>query len=247
MKDSAFSSMTGDNSDLISMVAKLYLKPGDVVADTTYGKGVFWRKVDTNLFSFHPSDLLTCANKYDFKDLPYPEGHFDCVVFDPPYCHNPGKMMVDANYRNAETTKGMYHKDIIELYRGGMTEAKRILKNPGGMLWIKCKDEIESSYQRWSHMEIYDMAKEMGFYAKDLFVLTQKVNPHVQHSKQQHSRKNQSYLWVFKLPTEQEIKELKRFKIFGEPGTNLKVQALKERLEKFATEIALLRQDISEI
>jgi DNA modification methylase len=246
MKDSVFSSMVGDNSVLISRVAKLYLKPGDVVADTTYGKGVFWRKVDIGIFSFFPSDLLTCENKYDFRNLPYPDGKFDALIFDPPYCHNPGKMMVNDNYKNSETTKNMYHRDIINLYKEGMVEAKRVLKNPGGLLWIKCKDEIESSYQRWSHMEIYDLAKGLGFFAKDLFVLTQKVNPVVQHVKQQHSRKNHSYLWIFKLPSEKEAKELKRFKIVG-PDKQLKVQAMKERLEKFATEIALLRQDMAEI
>jgi hypothetical protein len=37
----------------------------------------------------------------------------------------------------------------------------------------------------------------MGLYAIDLFVVTQKVNPVVQHKKQKHSRKNHSYLWVF--------------------------------------------------
>lgn len=31
---------TGNNSDLITNVARLYLKDGDRVADVTYGKGV---------------------------------------------------------------------------------------------------------------------------------------------------------------------------------------------------------------
>jgi hypothetical protein len=122
-------------------------------------------------------------------------------------------MIINANYKNSETTKGFYHKDIINLYHDGMLEAKRILKNPNGLLWVKCKDEIESSYQRWSHIEIYKIALELGFYGKDFFVLTQNIKPVIQH-KQQHSRKNQSYLWIFKLPNEREKKELKRFSIF---------------------------------
>jgi tRNA G10 N-methylase Trm11 len=205
--------MVGDNSALISRVAKMYIKEGDYIADVTYGKGVFWREVDLFKFNFNPSDILTCENKYDFRKLPYPNGMFDSVVFDPPYCHNPGKMIVDANYRNAETTKGFYHVDIIELYRAGMAEAKRILKNPGGLLWVKCKDEIESSYQRWSHIELYNIARNLDFYAKDLFVLTQKMDPIVQHKNQQHSRKNHSYLWIFKLPSDRELKDLNKFKI----------------------------------
>jgi hypothetical protein len=83
----------------------------------------------------------------------------------------------------------------MKLYQDGMYEAKRILKNDG-FLWIKCQDQIESSKQCWSHIEIYQMAVEMGFYAKDMFVLHQDGKPHIQH-KQQHARRNHSYLWVF--------------------------------------------------
>lgn len=214
MSELVFSTITGDNSDLILKVSQLYLKDGDKVADVTFGKGVFWKKIDISKIYLHPSDIITCKNKFDFRDLPYEDEEFDIVVFDPPYCHNPGKLIVDKNYKNSETTKGMYHNDIIRLYTEGMTEAKRVLKKPGGMLWVKCKDEIESSYQRWSHIEIYHFARKLGFFAKDLFVLTQKNNPVIQHLNQKHSRKNQSYLWIFKLPSKKEKSEIKRFKIF---------------------------------
>jgi hypothetical protein len=36
---------------LFAQVAKLYFRPGDRIADVTYGKGVFWRQVDVYLFS----------------------------------------------------------------------------------------------------------------------------------------------------------------------------------------------------
>lgn len=188
----------------------MYLKEGARIADVTYGKGVFWKHVHLDRFDFNPSDILTCPDfPFDFRDLPYKDKDFDCVVLDPPYCHNPGQLIVDANYKNAETTKGMYHKDIIELYAAGMAEAYRILR-VGGTLWVKCKDEIESSIQRWSHIELYEIALRLKFYAKDLFVLTQKSRPCIQHKKQQHARKNHSYLWVFKKPGKQEMVELKR-------------------------------------
>jgi len=120
----------------------------------------------------------------------------DIVEFDPPYCHNPGKLMVDANYRNAETTKGLYHLDILNLYQEGMIESKRVLKRDG-LILVKCKDEVESSIQQWSHTEIQDLANRIGLYAKDLFIFSPANQPVVQYS-QQHARKNHSYLWVFK-------------------------------------------------
>ena len=195
-----YSNVTGDNSDLIETVAKQYIKPLDKVADVTFGKGVFWKKVDVSQFSFFPTDLKTVAPPVDFCNLPYADCSMNVVVFDPPYMHNVGKPIVDGNYQNSATTKGMYHKDIIELYRKGMMEAFRVLK-PGGYLFVKCQDEIESGRQAWSHIEIYEIAVSMGMYGKDLFVLSQKNLPIIQHKRQLHARKNHSYLWVFEKVT----------------------------------------------
>jgi ubiquinone/menaquinone biosynthesis C-methylase UbiE len=125
---------------------------------------------------------------------------FNAVVFDPPYAHDPGRMIVDDAYRNAETCRGCNHNDIIALYRQGLLEACRILK-PGGRLFVKCQDEIDQSIQRWSHLEIALIAQGMQLYIRDLFILMQTAKPAVQH-RQQHARKNHSYLWVFeKVPT----------------------------------------------
>jgi hypothetical protein len=42
----------GDNSDLIAVVARLYLPKGCRVADITYGRGVFWRRVNLADYRF---------------------------------------------------------------------------------------------------------------------------------------------------------------------------------------------------
>lgn len=205
-----YTNIVGNNSDLIAIVAEMYLKHGDKVADVTYGKGVFWRKVDTTKYEMHPSDIKTGPEFYDFRNLPYGDATFDVVVLDPPYVHNPGKkFMMSANYRN-DTTIGKYHVDIIQLYSEGMAEAWRILK-VGGLLWVKCKDEIESSYQCMSNIEIHNEAVRLGFIVQDFFILKQKNDPYIQH-KQKHARKKHSYLWVFKKPTPREVKELTRIR-----------------------------------
>lgn len=206
-----YTCIQGKNDVLIKSVCELYAPKGSKIADVTWGKGAFWKKINLDDYEFYASDLKAddrvkesdftkypnnMAFNTDFRKLEYESESFDIVVLDPPYVHNPGKMFVDSTYNNAETTKGFYHKDIMKLYEDGMIEAKRILKEEG-LLWVKCQDQIESSKQCWSHIEVYDAAKKLGFYPKDMFVLHQDGKPHIQH-KQQHARRNHSYLWIFK-------------------------------------------------
>lgn len=222
-----FTSYAGNNADLVAEVAKLYL--GDeplAIADVTYGKGVFWRKVDLSKHDFRPTDLQPHpkadrkVKKADLRKLPYKNETLDILVLDPPYVHNPGQLLVDANYQNAETTKGMYHDDIVDLYVDGIKEAWRTLKE-GGTLWVKCKDEVESGWQRWSMIELYCAAVDLGFYAKDLFILVPHSKPTIQKP-QQHARKNHSYLWIFLKPDPKLAKRLvacgKRYRYGIWPG-----------------------------
>jgi hypothetical protein len=208
-----FTAHGGTNADLIAQAANLYIKDGAVVADVTYGLGAFWRKTDTNRFVLKATDLLTCKGKerQDFRRLPYGDGSIDVVVLDPPYAHNPGMHMTDKRYNNRATSRGMYHRDIIEeFYHKGIIEAARVLK-VAGQLWIKCKDEVESGVQRWSHIEIYSLALSEGFFARDLFILvpTSKTSAR-RWTKQYHARKNHSYLWIMEKPTGGMVKQLKR-------------------------------------
>jgi hypothetical protein len=183
-----------NNAFLMAKVASLYLRRGDRIADVTYGKGIFWKQLDLTQYDFHPSDRLTVPeHRYDFRSLPYRSGDFDVHVFDPPYTHDPSSRL---DYRNHETTKGFSHDAIIQLYRDGMFEGHRILR-PGGLMLVKCKDEIERGRQRMSHIEIHDIAvTELGMVVEDLFVLSQK-HPLIRFGRPRHARKNHSYLWLF--------------------------------------------------
>ena len=182
----------GGNEHLIQNVCEIYAPAGIKIADVTYGKGIFWRKTNIEKYEFYPSDIKTGV---DFRKLPYKNESFDVVVLDPPYAHTPGKKFMTADTYNSQTTEKLTHLDIIDLYDKGIAEAYRILKY-GGLLWLKCQDEIESGKQKWSHIELYKAAICLGFYAKDLFVLMQNSTTPVRH-KQQHAKKNHSFLWIF--------------------------------------------------
>ncbi|SRR6266498_377502 len=203
-----YTAYRGTNADLVAAVTALYVADGATVADVTWGKGAFWRKTDTSRFRLLPSDLVlseTDVAAHDFRRLPYVDGSIDVVVLDPPYVHNPGtadkRHMTDGRYGNADTTAGMYNADILGLYREGMAEAYRVLRPDGGQLWVKCKDEVEAGVQRWSHIRLYQMALELGFCARDLFVIIPDSRTTSNRWKRQlHARKNHSFLWIFERP-----------------------------------------------
>lgn len=167
----------GTNDELIAQVAKLYLKPKMYVLDMTFGRGVFWKNVDLGkLEAFTPVDIEPMEgatitvngayvpalfHRYDFRRLPEDwYGLYDIVVLDPPYLHGGAtvKKSISKCYGNAKTQYAS-HEKILKLYEDGMMEAWRVLK-PGGLLWVKCQDEIESGKQRWSHVEILKLATD---------------------------------------------------------------------------------------
>jgi hypothetical protein len=138
-------SVHGNNADLIAAVARLYIPDDAVVADVTWGMGVFWKRFTRRRFTLIGSDILGdrpgLKVRADFRQLPYANDSIDVVVLDPPYTHC-GHYANNDRYGSA-LTDHLNHREIMALYREGMIEAKRVLRR-GGTLWVKCKDEIES-------------------------------------------------------------------------------------------------------
>lgn len=198
-----FTAHTGDNSYLFPQILELYVPTGSVVADVTYGNGVFWRNVPEGHYELRPSDL---KDGVDCKDLPYDPASIDCVVFDPPYMHTPGgtahngHQNYESYYRNNSIShpQKKYHEAVLDLYFEGSREAYRVLKH-NGILIVKCQDEVCANKQRLTHVEIIVELQQMGFITEDLFVLVRNGKPGVSRVlKQRHARKNHSYFLVFR-------------------------------------------------
>jgi hypothetical protein len=201
--DLVFSAHFGANDALFPTVLGLYVPKGSTVADVTYGRGVFWRKVPTEDYTLLATDLNTGT---DCRALPYEDKSLDCVVFDPPYMHTPGgtahtgHQNYENYYRNNGTshTEKKYHEAVLDLYVGGGQEAYRVLK-PKGILIVKCADEVCANKQCLTHVEIVNEYCCMGFYVEDLFVLVRNNRPGMSRViEQRHARKNHSYFLVFR-------------------------------------------------
>lgn len=191
------SAYTGRNNVLIERVARLYAADGDRVADVTYGKGGFWKGVDTTRFDLLTTDRMTGV---DFRHLPYDSESLDVVVLDPPYIYNPKgtvKSSISSVYQANESQPeiGGTTSAVVDLYEEGMAEAERVLR-PGGLLWVKCQDGIESGKPRWTHITLAHIGLELGYAMRDLFVLVQPSQPTIRWPHQYHARKNHSYLWI---------------------------------------------------
>lgn len=114
------------NAELIEDVARLGYLDGRVL-DCTYGLGVFWNR-------WQPKELVTSDRvsfldlqvRADFTNLPFSDGSFDSVVFDPPYKLNgtptPG---VDDRYGVGVPTRW---QDRMELMQNGLNECVRVAR-----------------------------------------------------------------------------------------------------------------------
>jgi hypothetical protein len=197
-----FSSQQGTNDEVFPDILSLYVAPGSTIADITYGKGVFWKKVDRKAYRLKTSDLSTGT---DCRKLPYRTGSIDCVVFDPPYMHTPGgsahvgHQNYEQYYRNngAAHPSKKYHEAVLDLYFSAADEAKRVLR-AGGMFIVKCQDEVCANRQRLTHVELINEYASKGFVCEDLFVVMRRNKPGMSRVVQQaHARKNHSYFLVF--------------------------------------------------
>jgi tRNA G10 N-methylase Trm11 len=200
-----FSAHVGTNLEVFPHILKLYVPKDKVIADVTYGRGVFWRKVDKSDYELKISDI---KDGIDCRELPYKRSSIDCVVLDPPYMHTPGTAYggrrhkgYESYYRNNESKPSSdkkYHDAILDLYYKASREAKRVLK-PNGILIIKCQDTVCSNQQRLTHVELINKLKSMKYAIEDLFVVIRNNRPGMSRVKNQyHARKNHSYFLVFR-------------------------------------------------
>ncbi len=206
--DVTLSAHVGGNAEVFPQILRLHVPEGAIVADVTWGKGVFWQKVRQGIYDVRATDI---SMGVDCRELPYHDGEIDCVVLDPPY--------MEGFFRNYATQKAgggnysafrehyadghekpenaKWHDAVTELYREAGSEAFRVLRR-NGVLIVKCQDEVSANRQRLTHVEIINDYESLGFYAKDMFVVVRSNKPAVSRLKKQvHARKNHSYFLVF--------------------------------------------------
>lgn len=210
--DLIVSSQVAGNAEVFPQVLALHVPERSTVADVTWGKGVFWRNVPIGLYDIRATDI---AMGVDCRALPYENGSIDCVVLDPPYMegfyrgkdeHKAGSGTHSAfrkAYSNGDEVNENYkgtrkwHGAVTDMYFRAGAEAFRVLRHKG-VLITKCQDEVSAGRQWFTHVEIINQYELLGFYSKDLFVVTRPNKPGVSRIiDQKHARKNHSYFLIF--------------------------------------------------
>lgn len=199
-----FTAYQDTNDEIFPHILSLYVAPGSAVADATYGKGVFWKKIPKGAYRLLATDL---QDGVDARELPYGDGELDALVFDPPYMHTPGgtahvgHQNYEGYYRNngaGNGTEKKYHEAVLDLYFKAAREGYRVLRTEGVYI-VKCQDEVCANQQRLTHVEIITELATYGFIAEDLFVVMRVNRPGVSRILRQfHARKNHSYFLVFR-------------------------------------------------
>lgn len=201
-----------NNEDIFPLILSLYVPTGAEIADVTFGKGVFWKKVDKTKYSLHFTDIKTGI---DCRDLPYKNQSMDCVVIDPPYMegfyrrnheHLAGngtfssfrESYSDGSVYVQKPGAPKYHDAVLDMYFSAGYEAVRILKT-NGILIVKCQDEVSANKQHLTHVEVINEYTKHGLIVEDLFVMVRNNRPNISTLKKQvHARKNHSYFLVFR-------------------------------------------------
>lgn len=211
----------GQNGRLIAEVARLWIKPDDLVLDLTYGRGLFWTAFRPERLSTNDIDPdKTTDYTADYRDAeawrPF-TGLFDVVVFDPPYISTgPSAKSTLAVKASAHGTSDFRHRyGLASTARGfdsvfadvaaGM-EIGATLLTPGGRLMVKCCDYVESGHRRWARRHVVEVGTLLGLEQVDEFVHHSGTGPQPLTNRdgtprrQIHSRRAHSFLCIFEKP-----------------------------------------------
>jgi len=180
---------------------------GGLIADVTWGRGVFWKKIQNgqpNIFNgatytIIGSDIEQRADvRADFRCLPYRDEMFDAVVLDPPWAN------LSTGARTHRMTdlyqlKPTCLEELNNLYFEGIREAKRILRL-SGILIVKVQDNVSSGKKLWITDSVYHVGVSLGFHPMDRMIQVAATEPLMpwQVKQQRHFRARESFYWVMR-------------------------------------------------
>lgn len=194
-------SVYGNNHDAIKNIMLLYnIDQFDL--DCTYSKGSFWKdlkqpKIKTDLIALYDDVIVA-----DSEALPFENNSIQSTMYDPPFVicgkkykeNKEGSSIIAKRFTGYQT-----YNELKENYYNTLSELYRITKE-GGLVVMKTQDTVSGGKNHFTHVMVMQMALQIGFYPRDLFILTAKGRISsfgAKWHKQMHARKFHSYFLVF--------------------------------------------------
>lgn len=198
-----------DEAEILRSIIALYAPTG-IDLDPTYSKGAIYKHLPQPRIKFD-IDPKCGVPVEDVRALPLKDRSVSSVLFDPPFLATKGESIKADDDSNLMVKRfGVYPTEdaLHEFYVDALRELHRVLE-VGGVLIVKCQDKVSSGKQYFSHIFIYLAALQIGFYAKDLFVLGAKARMVADWQRnQKHARKFHCYYWVFVKDSKAGFKQL---------------------------------------
>lgn len=190
------------NDEVIKAIMSLY-EIDQFDLDCTYSKGVFWKNITPPIWKTDLSPQHEDVMKSNSEKLPFLDGSIKSTMYDPPFViaggsykgNKEGSSIIAKRfegYKNFEELKSNYYNTLKELYR---------ITDDGGYVVMKTQDTVSGGKNHFTHVAVMNMALEIGFHPRDMFILLAKHRLSsfngTKWKKQYHARKFHSYFWVF--------------------------------------------------
>jgi hypothetical protein len=170
--------------------------------DCTYSKGNFWKDLPGPTYKSDLFPVNESVVEADSENLPFENNSMKSIMYDPPFVvagasykgNKEGSSIIAKRFEGYTTYNDLkvnYFNTLKELYR---------ICDKGGYVVMKCQDTVSGGKNHFTHCLIMNMALQIGFYPRDMFVLTSNVRINsfgTKWTKQEHARKYHSYFWVF--------------------------------------------------
>ena len=150
-----YSTIFGNSADVMAAIFNPQLtyapKPGSVIADMTYGRGVFWKKINASDYTILGSDIVDkpgIALRQDARQPALKDGSCDVVVLDPPFGNNSTVPRKGGMVKSYNLMSLMTPQQVIMWYIEAIRGAVYLVK-PQGLIVVKCQDCVNNGRQYW--------------------------------------------------------------------------------------------------
>lgn len=114
---------------------------GEPILDTTYGSGNFWVGSSRRVFGCDINPDRAKDMVCDFTSLPFQNGEYPTVVYDPPF-----QPFVGSAEEKQYSGMGKNEKELKVQFQKGLAEAWRVT---GRHLIVKCQGFVHNHAPQW--------------------------------------------------------------------------------------------------